>query len=61
MAPASSSSLSRFDNRAGDMRGTPGGLISLKRCDLHRSSRMTSAVQREQKISAPIATGQNWP
>jgi hypothetical protein len=58
MMPASSSSLSRFDSKVGDMRGTPRRR-SLKRVVPHSISRSTSAVQREQTISAAIATGQN--
>jgi hypothetical protein len=42
------------------MRGTPRRK-SLNLVEPQRSSRTTSAVQREQKISAPIETGQNWP
>jgi hypothetical protein len=60
ITPASSSSLSRFDSRVGDISGTPRRK-SLKRVEPHRSSRTTSAVQREQTISAAIATGQNCP
>jgi hypothetical protein len=42
------------------MRGTPR-LISLNLVLPQRISRMTSAVQRVQKTSAAIATGQNCP
>ena len=60
ITPASSSSLSRFDRSEGDISGTPRRR-SLNRVVPHSSSRSTSAVQREQTISAAIATGQNWP
>ena len=60
MTPACSSSLRRFDRSAGDMRGTPR-LRSLKRVEPYNSSRKSSAVQREQTISAAMATGQNCP
>lgn len=40
------------------MRGTPRRK-SLKRVVPHRSSRTTSGVQREHRISEAMATGQN--
>ena len=58
ITPASSSSLSRFDSSVGDMRGTPRRR-SLNRVEPHSISRTTSAVHREQTISAAMATGQN--
>ena len=42
------------------MRGTPLRR-SLKRRVPHKSSRRISGVQRVQKISAAMATGQNCP
>jgi hypothetical protein len=58
--PASASSFSRFESSVGDISGTPR-LRSLKRLVPLSSSRNTSAVHREQMISAAIATGQNCP
>ena len=55
-----SNSFSRLESSAGDMRGTPR-LRSLKRLVPHSISRRISTVQREHRISAPIATGQNCP
>ena len=52
--------FSRRDIIDGAMSGTPRRR-SLKRVVPQSSSRRTSAVQREQTISAAIATGQNWP
>jgi len=60
ITPASSSSLSRLDSSVGDISGTPRRR-SLNRLEPLSSSRTTSTVQREQRISAAIATGQNWP
>jgi hypothetical protein len=60
MTPASSNSFNRFDKSEGDISGTPRRRW-LKRVVPQSSSRTTSAVQREQTISAAIATGQNWP
>ena len=60
ITPASSSSFSRFDSSVGDIRGTPRRR-SLKRVEPLSISRSSSAVQREQMISAAIAIGQNCP
>jgi hypothetical protein len=60
ITPASSSSLSRFDNSVGDIFGTPRRK-SLKRAGPVSSSRSSSAVHFEQTISAAMATGQNCP
>ena len=57
--PAASSSFSRCDSRAGDIRGTPRRR-SLKRVEPAISSRSSTMVQRVHRISAAIATGQNW-
>ena len=48
------------DSSVGDISGTPR-LRSLKRVVPQSISRRISAVQREQMISAAIATGQNCP
>ena len=60
MTPASINSFSRFESSVGDISGTPR-LRSLKRVVPHSISRSTSAVHREQMISAAMATGQNCP
>jgi hypothetical protein len=57
--PARSRSFSRFDKSAGDMRGTPRR-NSLNRFEPATSSRSRMMVHRVQRISAAIATGQNW-
>ena len=56
---AASRSFSRWESSAGDMRGTPRRR-SLNRVEPAISSRSTTMVQRGQRISAAIATGQNW-
>jgi hypothetical protein len=56
--PAVSSSFSRRDSNAGDMRGTPRR-NSLNRVEPANISRSTMMVQRVHNISAAIATGQN--
>ncbi len=58
--PAASNSLSRLDKSDGDIRGTPRRR-SLKRVVPQSISRSTSTVQRVQRISAAIETGQNCP
>ena len=60
MTPAFSNSFRRLERSAGDIRGTPRRR-SLNRLDPHRSSRITSTVQRVHRISAAIETGQNCP
>ena len=60
ITPARCNSLSRLDSSAGDIFGSPR-LRSLKRELPQSSSRTTSVVQRLQRISDAIDTGQNWP
>jgi hypothetical protein len=49
-----------LESSVGDMRGTPRRR-SLNRRVPQYISRKIKGVQREQKISAAMATGQNWP
>ena len=58
MMSAASSSFSRCDRSAGDIRGTPRR-SSLNRVEPAMSSRSSTTVQRVHRISAAIATGQN--
>ena len=58
--PACSSSFRRRESREDDISGTPRWR-SLKRVLPHRSSRITSGVQRSAMISAARLTGQNCP
>jgi hypothetical protein len=60
MMPNCSSSLRRLESSVGDMRETPRRK-SLKRVEPAMSSRSSTIVQREPRISAVSATGQNCP
>src|SRR5271166_3528092 len=58
--PARDSDLSRLDNSAGDIFGSPRRR-SLK-CTLPRSNSLTTSnVQRSSSNSIALAIGQNWP